>query len=194
MIKTSNLKVIYPKRTIVFDDFQINKSKITFITGKNGTGKTTFLKSIANLIPYQGDIQTDGYITYSSQEPVIFQMTVYDNIIYPLKIRKKNIEEYKDKILEYCSLLEINTLLNDDASKLSSGEKMKVAILRSIIFTPDYVLLDEPTTHLDVDSIDNLIKLIKSLKSKITFIIVSHNKQFIDQLKEEELKLGDRYV
>ena len=71
---------------------------------------------------------------------------------------------------------------------------MKVTILRSIIFNPDYVLLDEPTTHLDVESIDALTDLIHKLKNKITFIIVSHNQTFMENLKDDEIKLGDSNV
>ena len=71
---------------------------------------------------------------------------------------------------------------------------MKVSIVRSLIFNPDIVLLDEPTTHLDLESIDELTILIKELKNKITFIIVSHNQKFIDDLLDEEYHLGGNYV
>ena len=191
MIKTSNLLVRYGTKEIAFEDVSIKKNKITFIKGKNGTGKTTLFKAISRLLDYEGFITNDGFVTYCSQEPVIFRRTVYENIVYPLEIRKLNLEDYDNKIDEYSKLLECDHLLNKDANKLSSGEKMKTSILRSLIFEPDYVLLDEPTTHLDIDSIDALIKLIKRLREKITFVIVSHNKQFIDELKEEEITLGE---
>ena len=191
MIKTTNLRVNYPKQSIPFKDIEIKKHKVTFITGKNGTGKTTLLKAISNLLNYEGSVETDGFITYSSQEPVVFNMSVKDNIMYPLKIRNLDLDQYEEKIKEYSTYLDIDTMMDNDAYKISSGEKMKVTILRSIIFDPEYVLLDEPTTHLDVDSINALTILIKKLKHKITFIIVSHNQKFIDDLKEDEIKLGD---
>ena len=58
----------------------------------------------------------------------------------------------------------------------------------------DIVLLDEPTTHLDLESINELTLLIKKLKNKITFIIVSHNKSFVDDLKDVEYKVGGKNV
>ena len=71
---------------------------------------------------------------------------------------------------------------------------MKTAIIRSIIFNPDIVLLDEPTTHLDIDSIHELEELIKSLKDKITFVIVSHNEAFMKELIDDEYKVGEDNV
>ena len=194
MINITNLRVDYPKHSMTFKDAIIKRNKVTFITGKNGTGKTTLLKSIASLIEFEGDIKRDGFVTYLSQEPVVFRMTVLENILYPLRIRNLDISQYQEKIETYAKYLDFSHMLEKDASKISSGEKMKVTIIRSIIFHPDYVLLDEPTTHLDVESIEALIKLIKELKNDITFMIVSHNQRFIEKLKEDEIRLGDNNV
>jgi len=71
---------------------------------------------------------------------------------------------------------------------------MKVSIIRSIIFNPDVVLLDEPTTHLDLESIEELIVLLENLKHKMSLIVVSHNKSFMDDLKDEEYNLGGNHV
>jgi len=190
MIKIKNLKVDMKSFAIAFKDYNFKKNKITIIAGRNGSGKTTLLRALANLLNYTGSIEFGGTITYNSQEPVIFDKTVFNNIAYPLKIRKLNIDEYEHKIIKYCELLNIDDLLHKNALKLSSGEKMKVSIIRSIIFSPDVVLLDEPTTHLDLESIDELTMLLKELKNKMTFIIVTHNKTFMDQLKDYEYKIG----
>jgi len=194
MIEITNLKVSFPSISFQFTDFVFPKNKITLITGRNGTGKTTLLKAVANLINYDGDIQIGGFVTYNSQEPTLFNRTVYENIIYPLKIRNYNTEDYISKINEYCELLSIHHLLDQNALKLSSGEKMKVSILRSLIFNPDVVLLDEPTTYLDLESISELIHLIKRLKTTVTFIIVSHNKFFVDELADHTYHLGGSNV
>ena len=71
---------------------------------------------------------------------------------------------------------------------------MKVSILRALIFHPDVVLLDEPTTNLDVDSIHALIQLIQALKDKITFLIVSHNEAFMTAFDHTIYKVGDEHV
>jgi|LGOV01.1.fsa_nt_gb ABC-type multidrug transport system ATPase subunit len=194
MIDIKNLSVNLKTIEISFDNFTFEKSKITIVSGKNGSGKTTLLKAIAGLLEYKGDLQVNGEVTYNSQEPVIFNRTVYENIAYPLKIRKLDLLEYDEKIWEYCKILEMGHLINNNALKLSSGEKMKVSIIRSIIFDPDIVLLDEPTTHLDLDSINELSTLIRRLKKDMTFIIVSHNKTFIDTLMDVEYKIGGNHV
>ncbi|MCK5762140.1 MAG: ATP-binding cassette domain-containing protein [Candidatus Izimaplasma sp.] len=190
MIEIKGLIVKYKTIGFKFDDYQFKKQKVSVISGRNGAGKTTLLKSIASLIEYEGKIKVNGEITYNSQEAVLFNRTAYENIIYPLKIRKLDVSLYDEIIHNYCKVLNVDHLLDKNALKLSSGEKMKVSIIRSIIFNPDIVLLDEPTTHLDLESINELSILIKELRNKITFIIVSHNKTFIEELIDEEYHLG----
>lgn len=194
MIEIKDLKVKLKNIEFNFDDFKFEKNKITVISGRNGAGKTTLLRVFASFLEYEGSLKINAEVTYNSQEPVIFNRTVYSNIAYPLKVRKLDISLYHDKIIEYAKLLDIEHLLENNALKLSSGEKMKVSIIRSIIFNPDIVLLDEPTTHLDLESITELTNLIKKLKNKITFIIVSHNKTFVDDLKDVEYKVGGKNV
>lgn len=178
----------------IFQDFKFEKGKVTVISGKNGAGKTTLLRVFASLLEYEGSLKVNAEVTYNSQEPVIFNKTVYNNIAYPLKVRKLDLTKYNDKIIEYAKSLDIEHLLHNNALKLSSGEKMKVSIIRSIIFDPDIVLLDEPTTHLDLESIAELTQLIRSLKDKITFIIVTHNKTFMEDLVDVEYKVGGKNV
>jgi len=190
MIETTGLVVKYKNIIFKFDNYHFKKNKISVISGRNGAGKTTLLKSLASLIKYEGNVKVNGEITYNSQEAIIFNRSVYENIIYPLRIRKLDLSLYQDKITEYSKVLSIEHLLDKNALKLSSGEKMKVSIIRSIIFNPEIVLLDEPTTHLDLESINELSILIKELKKKITFIVVSHNKTFIEELIDEEYYLG----
>jgi len=194
MIEIQDLKVKMKDLEFIFEDFRFERNKITVITGRNGAGKTTLLRVFASFLDYEGSLKLNAEVTYNSQEPVIFNRTAYDNICYPLKVRKLDISLYHDKIMEYSKLLDIEHLLENNALKLSSGEKMKVSIIRSIIFDPDIVLLDEPTTHLDLESITELTNLIIKLKNKITFIIVSHNKAFVEDLVEVEYKVGGKNV
>lgn len=194
MIKVKEITINYKSFKMNFSDILLRRNQVTFIEGKNGSGKTTLLKSISGLQSYKGEIIVDGEVTYSSQEPVIFHMSALENILYPIRIRKWDTEGVLEQVKEYSELFEIDHLLHEDATKFSSGEKMKIAIIRSVIFNPDYVLLDEPTTHLDLDSIEVLINLIQSLKEKITFVIVSHNKQFMDALQERIIHLGGSNV
>ena len=193
MIDIKNVKIDFKSTMISYEDFTFSKDKITFITGKNGTGKTTLLKALAGLIKYEGAISKSNS-TYVSQNPILFHMSVMDNILYPIKIRKLDITNYISQVKEYAKILGLTDLLGADATKLSAGERMKTSIIRSIIFTPDYVLLDEPTTSLDEQSIKELTLLIKSLKKSIGFILVSHDRLFKNDLMEDHLELGGNYV
>ncbi len=192
MIEIKGLSVKYKTIEFDFDDYTFEKYKISVISGRNGSGKTTLLKAIASLIEYAGKVEVRGEITYNSQEAVLFDRSVYENIVFPLRIRKLDITEYAETIEKYTKALDVHHLLDKNALKLSSGEKMKVAIIRSIIFKPDIVLLDEPTTHLDLESINELTILLKKLKNIITFVIVSHNKTFIEELIDDEYHLGGK--
>lgn len=85
-------------------------------------------------------------------------------------------------------------LLEQLGPTLSAGDQMKVAILRSIIFNPDVVLLDEPTTNLDIDSIHALTTLIQSIRQDITFLIVSHNESFQHSFVHDVYQVGEANV
>lgn len=194
MIKLSNVSVCFENRKIVYPDKEFGSNKITVITGPNGSGKTTLLKAISKLHFYDGMIDYEGFCTFTAQSPVMFNMSVLDNITYPLRIRNLNLEDYLDSIHHYCELLDLTSLLDENAKKLSSGEKMKVSIIRSIIFNPNVLLLDEPTTALDIKSIDALVTLLKEIKSVMTILVVSHDRFFIKELSEDTYLLGGTYV
>lgn len=194
MISIKNLKVTYPELTIKFDDVTIKENSITFVKGPNGSGKTTLLKSLSSLIEYEGDVLGNEDITYNSPKPVLFNMTVLENITYPLKIRKLDIEFFMATIHDYADKLDLTPLLEKNAHKLSDGEQKKTSILRSVIFGPKILLLDEPTISLDVESIEELTILLKELKKKMTIIIVSHDRSFIEELHDDVIELGGNYV
>jgi energy-coupling factor transporter ATP-binding protein EcfA2 len=194
MIEVQNLKVVYPELTITFDDVTFKENAITFIKGPNGSGKTTFLKSLSKLIRYEGTITGNQDVTYNSPKPVLFHRTVLENITYPLHIRNLNVELYMEAINHFAEKLNLTPLLQKNAHKLSDGEQKKTSILRSIVFGPKILLLDEPTTSLDVESIVELTILLKELKKQMTIIIVSHDRSFIEDLHDDQIELGGNYV
>lgn len=97
-------------------------------------------------------------------------------------------------INDYAEKLNLTPLLQKNSRNLSDGEQKKTSILRSIIFGPKILLLDEPTTSLDVESIEELTTLLKELKNKMTIIIVSHDRSFIEELRDDVIELGGNYV
>lgn len=195
MIEISSLKINLKKLSVDYSDFEFSNGKVVFVKGKNGTGKSILLKALAGLITsYDGEIITDDFVTYVAQEPYMFDKTVRENIHYPLNIRNLDVSLYEEKLLEYAKAFEIEKLLSKNAKVLSSGEKMKVSILRALIFKPGTILLDEPTSYLDVESIHQLKNIIIKLKNEINFIIVSHNEAFFTSLEDQEVVLGEENV
>ena len=182
------VKKFYGYRIVLdLDHLAIEKGKITGITGPNGCGKSTLMNIISGLDDdFEGWIQYDSaslnravmdHMTYVFQKPYLFKRTVFENIAYPLKIRKVNPEERKKRTLEILKRLEIEDLTDQRADLLSGGESQKVALARALIFKPQLLLLDEPTSNIDPDSIQVLEREIIRFnkETSATIVIVTHN-------------------
>ncbi len=201
-IEINKLKKYYQNKLILdINNVVFNKNMTYCIKGRNGSGKTTLLQIIANLMLYdKGEILYDNKlmhyefmkdITYVSQNPYIFNGTVYDNIYYPLKIRKSDASKLENKVYAYLEYFEIDHIKNQLAKKCSSGEKMKIALARSLIFKPKLLLLDEPTTNLDIESIEKLKAILLKIKKQTTIIFVSHQIDFINAISDKQFILKD---
>lgn len=199
-IRIENLKKYYGEKQILdIDNLIIEKGKITGITGPNGCGKTTLLNIIAGLDKeYSGKISYDGIelnkdiidnMTIVFQKPYLFKRTVYENIEYPLKIRGMNKSEMNSLVLNIIKNLEIEELMEKKAHILSGGESQKVALARALVFKPQLLLLDEPTSNIDPDSIKILEREILRFNEETggTVIIVTHN-------MEQSTRLGHKIL
>ncbi len=178
------MKIINLEKNI--DSFQlkiecldIEKGKIHAIKGHNGCGKTVLLKLIMGIMtPDSGRIEYEGLeknqMTLMSQRPYLLHASVYDNLIYPLRLRGIVPDEKKmDALLERVGLLHLK---RQYARSLSSGERQKLSFLRGIVYDPEFIMMDETLSNLDPESeqqIINVIKEIQDTKPK-TWVIVSH--------------------
>ena len=158
---------------------QFEAGKVHGIIGSNGSGKTTLSKIIMGTIPYDsGHIDYEGLtprdITMTGQRPYLMHTNVYNNLIYPLKVRGQQIDEsYADYWLEKAGLQDKK---KQYALSLSSGEQQKLSFIRALIFKPKLVIVDETLSNLDPDSADLFEKLILEQQEKhpITWITISH--------------------
>jgi multiple sugar transport system ATP-binding protein len=179
---------------------EIKDKEFMVLLGPSGCGKTTTLRMIAGLESpdsgaiYIGDRQVNDLPPKDRNVAMVFQsyaiypyMSVFDNIAFPLKIRKTPKEEIAERVNNVAALLEIQTLLNRKPKELSGGQRQRVALGRAIIRNPDIFLMDEPLSNLDAKLRVHMRAELKKLHEKVkaTTVYVTH-----DQL--EAMSMGDR--
>lgn len=167
----------------------INKGESISIIGKSGCGKTTLLKILSLLLspssgyllyndkPYSSynPVLLRRLISYCPQLPYLFGAKVIDNFLFPFSIRKEKVNYERINELLYKLKLD-SSFLEKDINSLSGGEKQRIALIRSIIFTPNILLLDEITASLDEENKTNVLSFIKELNDNGTTIIsITHD-------------------
>ena len=179
-----------------------------FITllGPSGCGKTTMLRLIAGFEKptsgeiYIGDRPVSGKDNFVSPEKreigMVFQsyavwphMNVYDNIAYPLKIKKTSKKEIDERVNQALKTVHLEQYKDRFPSELSGGQQQRVALGRALVAHPEILLLDEPLSNLDAKLREEMRYEIKEItkKLKITVIYVTH-----DQI--EAMTMSDRIV
>jgi len=176
-----------------------NKEMICFL-GPSGCGKTTSLRMVGGLeSPTSGQIFLGGKdVTHTPPKDrhiaMVFETyalyprkTVFENMAFPLRIRKFSNDEIKAKVLEAAKILDIEALLNRGIRQLSGGQRQRVAMGRAIVRKPALFLMDEPLSHLDAQLRTHMRGELKRLQKDLetTMIYVTH-----DQL--EAMSMADR--
>ena len=165
---------------------------LVFVVGKSGSGKSTLLNIIGGLDKEDsGEVIVDGkslkhfknedydyyrneYIGFVHQEAnLIPDYNVYENIMISLKLKGMKISyEDCDKLLDYLSL---SGLGNRNINELSGGEKMRVSIARALVKNPKILICDEPTGSLDLETGNQIFKILKSVSKDRLVIVVTHD-------------------
>jgi len=198
VIQTKMLTKIYANNTIGLTDVNVNISKgeMVAVVGASGSGKTTFLNIIGGLdIPTSGNVLVQGINLENMNDEertafrrkhigFIFQdfnlipvLNTYENIMLPLEVEKKSIEESKvDAILKGLGILDKKYSL---PSQMSGGQQQRVAIARALISKPELILADEPTGNLDSVSTKQVVDILKTIgeHGDQTIIIITHNEE-----------------
>lgn len=184
IIKITNFKKKYRLEEVKIKDFII-KHKISLLVGKNGSGKSTILRSISGLINYEGDIDIAGKVSYMSEFPYFpIDLTVYQFINSLKRISRRCLPENEiTKMLETFNLFDKQDLL---LSSLSKGMKAKVNLIQCLMEEVDIYLLDEPMSGLDKEGVQSLINYIKD--SSKNYIISTH---LVDDFKELSYEVID---
>jgi iron(III) transport system ATP-binding protein len=188
--------------------FSVSAGEHVTLLGPSGCGKTTTLRAIAGLEkPASGEIRIGGEVVFGSSPSVnvpaerrglsmVFQsyaiwphMSVFDNVAYGLRVRKRPEAEVATRVREALDLVQLAELGTRSASKLSGGQQQRVALARAFVFSPSVLLLDEPLSKLDAKLRSEMRVELKELQRRldITSVYVTHD-------LEEALAISDRIV
>ena len=183
-------------------DLTIKDKEFLVLLGPSGCGKTTTMRMIAGLEDgTEGEIWIDNTLV-NELDPkdrdvaMVFQsyalypnMTVFENIRFPLKVRKIDEKNQKERVLKAASMVELSDFLDRKPSELSGGQRQRVALARAIVREPRVFLMDEPLSNLDAKLRISTRAQIKNLQHELstTTIYVTH-----DQI--DAMTLEDRVV
>jgi len=205
-IKT--LRKVYDGRAVLdLESLRLERGKIIGLLGPNGAGKTTLLEILAFLLrPTSGRVWFQGEeadfagsgimhlrrkVVLVQQKPILFTTTVLKNLAFPLKIRKIQEKSRSAVIQELLDLVGMREFTNAPAHKLSGGETQRIAIARALACFPEVILLDEPTSNLDMEhqiTIERIIHNVNVAKG-ISVIFTTHNMMQASRLADETLFL-----
>lgn len=216
LFKIENLQFYWDKDNILFENsnFTIKNNTFTTIIGKNGSGKTTLIKILSNLVkPKKGRIFLNGKETNKYKLKELAQIISYveqdfdKNIplkvidilklgVYPyLSIFYKN-NYFKDRIEKAIHLCKIENLLQKEYNQLSCGEKQKVMIARALCQSDSLILLDEPTSFLDIKNEKETMNLLKDLVNNnyYTIIMITHNINLCYQYSDSIITIANKNI
>ena len=202
ILSSRDLHLYYGKKEALKGiDLEIKKGEITAMIGPSGCGKSTYLRSLNrmnDLIPgvtITGSVMYKGRDIYSPktdivelrkeigmvfQQPNPFPFSIYENVIYGLKLKgetnKQALDQVVEESLKAASVWEdVKDKLHQSALSLSGGQQQRVCIARVLAVDPEIILLDEPTSALDPVSSGKIENTLLELREKYTMIIVTHN-------------------
>ena len=168
---------------------KFHRNNINAIIGQSGEGKTTLIKCIAGLIPYEGEIYFDETnlkylsirkrnIAYVSQNIILYpHMTIFNNIANPLTNMMISGNEIKERVYEVAKLFHIENILSRKPKEISIGQASRVSLARALIKRPYVYLLDEPFSNLDPLLAESLYYELKEIFKSLnaTVILITHD-------------------
>ncbi|WP_306484460.1 ABC transporter ATP-binding protein [Anaerococcus sp.] len=199
MIEAKNLTISYDKKVIDNISFKIEEGKVNILMGRNGSGKSTILNAISGIKSYEGEIKTDGKVSYLNQNiNSKAKFTVFETILLgkvadlSLRITKDDKRDV-EKVLD---LLDIIKYKDKYINKLSGGEVQKVFIGQALVANPKILLLDEPVSALDLKNQYDIMRIIKDLTEKLnlTTLISLHQIALIEKFADNIILIDNNKI
>jgi len=203
-LKVSGFNFYYGKKQALFDvNMSIPQRQVTAFIGPSGCGKSTLLRNFNRMneliegVSHEGDITLNGQSIFDPKLELIalrrsigmvfqksnpFPKSIYENVVYSLRIagqnQRKTLDETVERSLRGAALWdEVKDRLHDSALGLSGGQMQRLCIARAIANNPQILLMDEPCSALDPIATAKVEELIHDLKKSFTIVIVTHNMQ-----------------
>ena len=198
-IKTTGLTKKYKEITAVDDlNLEIRNGELFSLLGVNGAGKTTTIKMLSTLtLPTTGDAVVSGESIISSpnlvkerigvspQETAVApSLSVKENLTLMCDVHGLKKDKAKEKIEELSKALDLESVMNRKAGKLSGGWQRRLSIAMALVSEPKVLFLDEPTLGLDLIARSELWDLIESLKGKTTIVLTTHYMEEAEALSD----------
>ncbi len=190
VIDLKNVQQAYGDHVVYRDlNFSAERGQRIVLVGPNGAGKSTLLKILAGIIPIQGGTRelgsnvTAGYFAQQRTDTLNPDATVLENMMV-LRTAQNELSEQKARTILGTFLFRKDDVFKK-VSVLSGGEKSRLNLARLLVDPPNFLLMDEPTTHLDIPSIDAMIHALKQYEGTLVFI--SHDVHFIRAIAQNVL-------
>ncbi|MBP7142277.1 MAG: ABC-F family ATP-binding cassette domain-containing protein [Opitutaceae bacterium] len=190
VITLENVQQAYGDHVVYRDlNFTAERGQRMVLVGPNGAGKSTLLKILADVIPIQGGSReigsnvVTGYFAQNRLDNLKADSTVFENVM-ELRTQENQLTEQQVRAILGAFLFRKDDVFKK-VSVLSGGEKSRLALARLLVKPPNFLMMDEPTTHLDIQSIDALVSALKDYEGTLVFI--SHDVYFIRALAQTVL-------
>tara|TARA_B100000780_G_scaffold67879_1_gene44897 strand:+ start:1634 stop:2374 length:741 start_codon:yes stop_codon:yes gene_type:complete len=205
-IEIKSLNAYYDKLHVLKDvEVKVEKGEIVSLIGPSGSGKSSLLKMLVGLlVPQSGEVKINNeIIDYKKKADlrivrekigIVFQqynlfqnMNVLKNVcIAPIKIQKRDSKKVEEQAIELLEKVGLKDKLKSYPDELSGGQQQRVAIARALCLNPEILLLDEVTSALDPELVQEVLDSIRLLASDgMTMLIVSHEMSFVKEVSSK---------
>jgi len=205
LIIGEDISYVYPDNTLGFSTttIKIERGERIALLGPNGSGKSTLMLVLSGLLkPTTGKVLFNGRdiseilddvrsrIGFVFQDPdvFLFNPTVRDELSYSLRQLNLSMNEIEKRVDEYASVFELKNMLEKPPFRLSGGEKKRVEIASVLIYNPEILFLDEPTSNVDGKTKRTIVKILKGFDG--TLIVSTHDLSLADEIAERVVVMG----